>query len=364
MIDQPDETLGEAITQLLPAFIGVERWPALERRLSLLPEAGMSLLEVRLAERRTQCDYSQLFLPDTRSDLWRHIQACHPGSEPWKRIAGLIRTWESHEAYLDAVWLEYDFVDGNAAEIRAPSVFVSVGTSQFSSLADARLNILLADLFRNMLGGEVYEQYLNRFLQFVKNFTTRASSRYVGFMLSREPVAIRAQIQSLTTDDVRSWLAVARGDQDNSGVLRALDIVDRFFGFVVLCVDITVDGVQPRIGFELFAGDEAQEMPLKAFADHLVQENLCAANKRDAIVNWSKTVNPTAQSTNWPDSRIVQSLQKRPNWLSYVNRRVNHFKFICEPEKEIEAKAYLAWDEWVVYPRNPRPDSRIASPTA
>lgn len=101
-----------------------------------------------------------------------------------------------------------------------------------------------------------------------------------------------------------------------------------------LSLDLTSE-VQPRIGIEAsFARQPEREPRWKVIFDRLVAEGLCDPGKRDAALAWSGYDTFRTAPEAWPAT---------VGHRGFCVRSLSHVKVVCRPDRDPEAKVYLAF---------------------
>jgi len=310
-----DDSLEDVFSRLSPVMISQNWNTILRKTVDKLPPVVRILLECRLSANQPQVDLSQSFLVDDLPVLNAFLDSSLFLDKSWESIHSFIRQWSAPDSlvqrYLNGIWLEFDLLSGSGQ----------------------------------------YQTYFTAYLDCRKTVPDGAIPNYIGFMLSREPVTVRAQFSGIHKGRIGPFLTDIGLKSSPESLQSTINIAYRFFHRNVLCIDLSPT-IVPRIGLELFPGQYIPEAFFDEFLDVLVGMGLCSKLKRKAIKSYSGLRNPVNSKTDWPDHLILQSLQKPTDYFSVMDRRINHFKLVCQPDRDIEAKAYLAFDHWTQIDNN------------
>lgn len=271
----------------------------------------------------------------------------------WKRVEDFAVRWADTSSPLyhaaDNVWLEFD-VDGPAPDVPLPSVFFGLqpdgqDTAGGVHKSNVSVYITTAEKAIQLLSGS---ELTPRMLETISG-CFRALSPYehvfqVGLMLSRGAEAVRLCIRLDSPERVMEYLARVGWPGSEVDLRGVLEPVARLVDHVCLDIDVS-ETVHPKIGLECcFEGNRQpkSEPRWAVFLDSLVQEGLCTAEKRDALLAYPGYIDENAEGVPWPGAlrRASQLLGGRS--LSTFVRSLHHVKVAYRPGEPLEAKAYLA----------------------
>jgi hypothetical protein len=265
----------------------VSRLRALARR---LPGEDMAVLEVRLAHGRQPVDLS--------------LRVLKPG-RPFVRVP--------------SIWLEYDLD-------REPLPVVCAKLPP-----DAELPWILDSLLPAMHGKPLSETQRRLVRLCHEAIPPSGSLLYVFSLLPRGTDAVRMELFGLSPAEILDYLGTVAPDADP----RVAEVAPLFSGVerVHLSFDIA-STVLPRIGIEgSFSKLPACEPRWAELLDRLVVHGLCPPGKRDALLSWTGSDTFWTAPQAWPvDTAGVQG---------FCVRSLSHVKVVCNPGRELEAKAYL-----------------------
>lgn len=257
------------------------------------------------------------------------------GCTAWTRLQNLYRAFAGQSAVLgrygSQILLEFDIETGRTP-VPTPGVFVGLtqGGCQEPEARDQRRKPQLFTRFVREVLACLHEKSLPRSVRNQLHaccaaLPPRAELSYVGFMPARPHRAIRLCITGLSIDSALEYLnRIGRPSTDQG--LR--DVLSGFATAApMLHVDVW-DTVRPRLGMEFFLARRPQRtgrLIEHDWLDRLVRTQLCAPEKRDALLAW-----PGSTALQFP----------HVFWPTVLRRRVNHVKLVWTP-RTVTAKAYL-----------------------
>jgi hypothetical protein len=151
------------------------------------------------------------------------------------------------------------------------------------------------------------------------------------------------------------------------GLRRVLDPLARSVDRVMLDIDVG-ETVGTKIGLECYFEGNRQpgrEPRWGAFLDSLVLQDLCRADKREALLAYPGYIDQNAPGVPWPAALLRTSQLLGGRSLSTLVRSLHQVKFVYRPDGPLEANAYLAGNHHWHTPasRSPsvRPQERSAT---
>jgi hypothetical protein len=172
-----------------------------------------------------------------------------------------------------------------------------------------------------------------RILSCLEALPASASLLYVFSLRARGSDAIRLEIYGLEPAEILDVLRRVAPETVSpvEPVIPLFEGVERLH----LSFDVT-QAVLPRIGIEgSFPRQPPRDPRWKTFFERLVRRGLCTAETRDAALAWPGYDSFWTAAERWP----VEALGPRGVYL----RTLSHLKIVCAPDREPEAKAYLAF---------------------
>jgi len=287
-----------------------------------LPGQCQGTLEVRLAPGTAPVDLSlRLRTADEARAMAERL--------PFSSIRTFLLGWAEAGgplAPVRSVWLELDLDRMTAGEAPAPVVCAKLPKG-------ADPGWLTGTLLPALQGGPLPAGQRARILSCLDALPPSASLLYVFSLRARRSDAVRLEIFGLEPAEILNYLqsmnpelvpAVAKAAPLFEGVER-----------LHLSFDVT-DTILPRIGIEgSFPRQPSREPRWRAFFEHLVQSGVCSPGKRESVLAWPGYDTFWTAPERWP----VAEIGPRGACL----RTLSHAKVVCVPDRELEAKAYLAF---------------------
>ena len=275
------------------------------------------------------------------SNATRGVRPEHP---EWRRLGAFLRRWTApgsslHEL-IEHIWLEYDVEPprpGSEASRPAPGVFCRLRAPRRTAHSAHELGRRMLTVVEALAGRPVSRIVRNCLSLGVALLPSEAAVPYVGLMIGRPVPTIRLCIAKLPAADAATYLAAtaAVGGHQVADVTSQATLPDGAGGpWYVPLLHLDIDerrGFLPRVGLErpfpqfcqLAGKTGARE---REFLEALTAQGLCARDKRDALLAWP--------------GRSAAMLPHRLGW-SVVERRINHVKFVQDPDCLTEIKGYL-----------------------
>jgi hypothetical protein len=264
-----------------------------------LPGEDVAVLEVRLARGRATVD--------APVDL--SLRVLEPGG-PFVGVS--------------SIWLEYDLD-------REPRPIVCARLP-----ADAQPSWVVDSILPALHGRPLAEAQRRLVRLCHEAIPPSGSLLYVFSLLPRGTDAVRMEIFGLNPVEIVEYLGAVAPDADP----RVAEVAPIFAGVerVHLSFDLG-STVLPRIGIEgSFARLPNREPRWADLLERLVLRGLCLPAKRDALLSWNGSDTFWTAPQAWPvDTAGVEG---------FCVRSLSHVKVVCDPGRELEAKAYLMFGPW------------------
>ncbi len=268
----------------------------------------------------------------------RHAQSA------WRPLLAFCRRWTEPASALrnlvDHLWLEYDVEQDrirDAADSSAPAVFCSLRESHRTAHPAPMLCRRALQALAALTGHPASHTVRECLSACFARLPPESGVPHVGLMVGREVPAVRICIAKLPAAGAARFVASTAGvgGADVADIIRLASLADgpggrRYIPMLHLDIDER-RGFLPRLGMErqfkqagqLTGRIGAREQDLLRT---LIARGLCTGDKRDALLTWP--------------GRSVAMLPHEL-WWSVVERRVNHVKFVYEPDAGVETKGYL-----------------------
>lgn len=290
----------------------VSRLRALACRLS---GEGLGVIEARLGQGADALDLSlQVVEPDHARRLAQRLPP-HLGS--------FLRRWAEPGgpfARVPSVWLEYDLD-------REPRPVVCAKLRP-----DAGLPWLLDALLPALHGKPLAAAQRRLVRRCHEAIPPPASLLYAFSLRPRGNDAVRMEIFGLDPASIPRYLRAVAPDFDP----RVEDAAPLFAGVerIHLSLDVSPGAILPRIGIEgSFSRLPSREPRWSGLLDRLVDRGLCTPGKRAAVLSWTGYDTFWSAAQSWPVATAGVD--------GFCVRSLSHLKVVCDPGRDLEAKAYL-----------------------
>jgi len=313
--------------------------------------------ESRLGEELPRADFLVLA---TRSCGRDSLAGLHPTStlparlmaDPvWRRVRDFAAHWAEPSSPLyhavDNVWLEFD-IDGPVSDVPVPSVFFGLLTNvQRDATNDPDVDghpATTETALRLLSGGEPPLRMLETLSYCFRALSPDEQVFQVGLMLSRGAGTVRLCIRLHSVERIVEYLAGVGWPGDEAGLRGLLDPLAHSVDRVLLDIDVG-ETVGAKVGLECYFDGNRQpgrEPRWGAFLDSLVLQDLCTADKREALLAYPGYFDQNAPSVPWPAALRRTSHLLGGRSLSTFVRSLHHVKIVYRPGRPLEAKAYLA----------------------
>lgn len=298
--------------------------------------------EVRLNDPRPEADV--LFCCEGAQDdglatLAGLTGAALPDRPEWHRLSAFARACLDPEDPLAAcvfnAWLEYDLAGvapGDAAPV--PSVFLGTDRLRGGMAPAPWLGRALATL-RGAPLDPAAEAVAWRFMAALP---PQARVFQVGLMLSRPVEVARLCARGLPPEAIAPVLTAAGWAGDAEALAAQVAAVAPLADRIDLDVDVTPEGLGPKIGLEVATVDPARLPPL---LDHLVEVGLLLPAKRDGLLGWAGLSHQRLARGDWPADLGALADRAGPGHGGAFARWVHHVKLVHQHGALTEAKGYL-----------------------
>lgn len=301
--------------------------------------ADTLFFEIRLGRSDIPVDVSFSVRPAAARVL--HATAADHLSHPvWAGLHRFAGQWDSEiTPRIAALWLEFDMPRADSV----PILFIDPQPSIDSGETYVRW---AEAFFPRLTGHTVSPALLHHMANAIDVRTTQQPVHMFGSLMARGTTAQRLSILTHDETEIVPYLRRAGWDISAEALQPMLSLADRQ-GFIgALNLDITNDGVLPKVGIEYFMRDSEQ---VARFVPSLVALGLCEPDRAAALSSFG------AVSRAFSDSRHPAPLRTASQLLdgraeSCIVWEVCHIKVTCDVyavDYPLEAKAYVrARREW------------------
>jgi hypothetical protein len=322
----PPARLGDWLAVIRPRLTAPLFHPAAVARLlaitPFLPGDGLGILETRLASGVGSIDLSiRLLKPDPRRCRIHRISQPHLRSflTRWADPGGPFSSVRS-------VWLEFD-LDRSPAGLPEP-----VPCAKLPAVADPLW--VVDSLLPALRGRPLPRAMREHWLSCQREIPLPGRLLYAFSLLARGSDAVRMEIFGLRPGEILDLLQrIAPASLSQvSEIAPVFEGVER----IHLSFDISADGVLPRIGIEgSYPRLPRREARWGALFSRLEERGLCEPGKREAALAWPGSDSFWTAPERWPAGAVGAR--------GFCLRSLSHVKVVYRPDREPEAKVYLAF---------------------
>ncbi len=323
---------------LTPKLVGTDALLDLKALASNLPPILRGGFECRLTANTSQVDLQQCIVQDDIELLREHIitsaNRVHPG---WLQLSDFLNEWRTSLKSIPEIWLEFDI---NSSSVPIPAIFV--GLPQKISPAYETYEIAVHSL--NLLLPSAWSEWQDNLYRCFAACPNGIFVSHIGVMLSRNTPALRVNIKRLQANSLVPYLQQLGWQQQSNEVETLMRQLCALCERITVCLDVG-QHIYPQIGLEcIFLQQLPHESRWAVFLDYLIECGLCEPQKREALLNWPGQSNPLNSLAPWPEHLISASLLEPKEHFTVFERRLSHIKVVWQPQRQLEAKAYL-WFE-------------------
>jgi hypothetical protein len=322
----PTASLGDWLAVCQPRLTEPLFHPAaMERLLAIAPFVPgdcLGILETRLTSGAGPVDLSvRLLKPDQSRCMAEQVLPPH--------LRSFLARWSESGGPFSAVrsvWLEFD-LDFETGEFPDP-----IPCAKLPPEADPLW--IVDTLLPALHGTPLIEGPRGRWLSCQREIPEQGRLLYTFSLRARGSDAVRMEIFGLDPGQILEYL----GRVAPASLPQAVEIAPLFEGVerIHLSFDISPDGVLPRIGVEgSFPRLPRRDSRWEELFDRLKGRGICDPGKREAALAWPGYDSFWKAPERWP----VEAMGAR----GFCVRGLSHVKVVCEPDREPEAKVYLAF---------------------
>ena len=360
-----EEYLTSVKPNVSPQLISPETWLNIDTVAKALPQAITSFFgfECRLGTHKPTADFLTC---TSASEAGREILAGSnnhlinlPDSlieKPiWSNIRNFCHHWSKKDSPLHEkirnIWLEFD-IDESLNTVPLPSCFFgpeniySVQSDNYNSyqwVNQEALKLLLG----KTISPKVEKQLFNCFNLLPKE----AYVFQVGVMLARKSELVRICIRNISVENILNYLTQINWQGDINELKTLLNDISNLVDRIDLDIDVG-EFVYPKIGLECYLTQQPSFEPRwNLFLEYLVKLGLCVREKHDALLAYPGYVREKSHPELLPSSLLKLSKFLGSEYERVFFRGLHHIKIVYQPEKPLEAKAYLSVSHSLITPK-------------
>jgi hypothetical protein len=307
---------------LPPDLVDEQAREHLEAAGRYLPTDCLGIVEVHLAADKTEVDLSlRLTYPDQARYLASQLCQSH--------LHKLLCRWAGRQQdreHAPSLWLEFD-LDQDRDDLPPPLL-----CAQLTPKTDP---LWLADTLLPALHGQpLAPDQRNLVLLCAREIPPPARLLYAFSLLPRPGEAVRLEILGLGPNEAHAYLSrVAPHTLPTLAEIAPLLVGTEN---PHLSFDITSE-ILPRIGLEgAFPRQPKREPRWGEVLGRLVEQGLCAPEKRDAVLAWPGQDSFWTAPERWPVEAVGVG--------GVLVRFLSHLKVVGEPGRPPQVKAYLGFE--------------------
>jgi hypothetical protein len=262
----------------------------------------------------------------------------------WDQLSQFCAAWAEPTSALHAnvreLWLEFDIGHAPPPAVPLPSVFFAPAGAR-----DPAGYPWIAEHAIPLLRGERLPLPIERTLRaFLSALPAEASVLQVGLMLGRPTDSVRLVVNALPFDSLRTFLDRVGWLGPSDEAQRALSPTARLAPTPKMLFSFDVGSeIGPRIGLECAVPSGPEWSPYReAFLDYLVAQGLCVPAKRAALLAWGGWAHAPDGAAASPEQLAAQSDLVGLRVRGVFVPSLSHVKVSYEPDRPLEAKAYVA----------------------
>lgn len=259
----------------------------------------------------------------------------------WQRLVNFCRCWADPGSPLARqihnLWLEFD-VAAQVPDVTTPNCFF--GLCLRAGEAGGWINGTALPLLRGEPLPALVEQKL------LTAFEVLPEGAYVfqiGLMLARPVEAVRLCIRDIAPAQIPAYLSRLGWPGEVDHLAELITMLSQRVDRIDLDLDVGAT-ILPKIGLECYFNHQAQpkfEPRWQAFLDLLVDQGLCQPAKREGLLAYPGYIRERANAALWPPHLRPTSSFLGERYEGIFFKGLHHIKIVYQPEKPLEAKAYL-----------------------
>ena len=335
-----------------PALLDAAGWERVLRGAKLLPRSVADThfgFEFHLAEPGADADLVVLAIPE--SNLARHYvregKRAERGSPASALAAGLERQTADPDSYLArgvrAMMLEYDLA-GLAPHqpVPPPGIFFAPhasGPGSRDGFTEHRDPAGLLEALAVTVGWSGHGEMLPTVERIVASLPETACVFQAGALPGRSPKAFRILVWGAAPEEVPALLERLEWPGSTAAAAAVLSAMDDLTTCVAVGLDVTAQGLGPRLGLELYRPVrwfDVDPLGWHPFIDRVTEQGWCVPEKAGGLRRWPGT------------ERLIGG-----GAIHVVRQGISYFKVVVERGARPVAKAYTGMSVLPYRPKRP-----------
>ncbi len=357
-----------------PQLISPENWYNINRLSQIFPRAITSFFgfECHLGVKEAHGDF--LICADA-AEAGRKILAGDNYSitlpsflmehSVWSNIRDFSSNWDTHTSPMYEkvrnVWLEFD-MDRSGASIPIPSCFFGPEPIYSNPDQPPQNSLVKGEdshphqwvsktALKLLLGKELPYKVERQLFNCFDLLPTETYVFQIGVMLARKSDLVRICIRNISPEQILDYLTKINW----SGCVSKLKAILTKLSSLVERIDLDIDvgeSILPKIGLECYLSKQPKYEPRwQLFLDYLVETGLCIPEKRDTLLAYPGYIRERSNRELLPSTLLKLSKFLGSEYERVFFRGLHHIKVVYQPEKPLEAKAYLSVSHSLLTPK-------------
>lgn len=344
-----------------PQLISPENWSNINAIAQVLPSAISSFFgfECRLGVKEAHADFlicadagagRKVLVGDNYSTTLPSFLMADP---VWGQIRDFSTHWDSDTSPLyekvDNVWLEFDI--NGPTTIPIPSCFFGSRAIYSAKSDNSHPHQWSAQTALKLLNRNLPSQVEHQLFNCFDLLPMRAYVFQIGVMLARKSEVVRICIRNISPEQILKYLTQINW----SGSVSELKAILTKLSSLVERIDLDIDVgevILPKIGLECYLSKQPKLEPRwQLLLDYLVEPGLCIPEKRDALLAYPGYIRERSNQELWPSRLLKLSKFLGSQYESVFFRGIHHIKVVYQPNRLLEAKAYLSVNQSLLTPQ-------------
>jgi hypothetical protein len=336
-----------------PQLISPENWYNVDALAQFLPRAITSFFgfECHLGVKEAHADFlicadaaeagRKILAGDNYSITLPSFLMEHP---VWTNIREFSSNWDTDTSPIYEkvrnVWLEFD-INGLPNTIPIPSCFFGPEPIYSAKSDNPHRYEWVSHALKLLMGRTLPDKVEHQLFNCFDLLPKEAYVFQIGVMLARKSDLVRICIRNISPEQILEYLTQINWQ----GCVSELKPILTKLSTLVERIDLDIDVgeiILPKIGLECYLSKQPKFEPRwQLFLNYLVETGLCIPQKQDALLAYPGCIRERSHQELWPSSLLKLSNFLGSEYERVFFRGLHHIKVVYQPQKLLEAKAYL-----------------------